>query len=245
MQFGVEVHEDLNLLTALIERITHSGILASRVLCIRHLDVRCFLHLLCTANQRLDVTTCYCDRQQTYRGQYRETTTYIIGDNKGLVSFFGREAAERTLGFVGNSNDTFLCFLFAYLLLQHGLQQTESQRGLCRRSRFGDIDDTELLVSKELHQFCQVVLADIIAGINDVRILAVFGYKRIEGRSQRLIHGTRAEVRTADTGYDNYLAAFTQLICASLYFCQELIRDRGGQVYPADIVVSCALTILQ
>ena len=136
-------------------------------------------------------------------------------------------------------------FLFAYLLLQHGLQQTESQCSLCRSTRFGDIDDTELLVREELHQFCEVILSDVITGINDIRIFAVFGYEGIKSRTERLIHSASAEIRTADTGYNHYFATTTQFVRRSLYFSEELIRDRGGQMYPSDVVVSCSLTILQ
>ena len=152
MQFRVEVHEDLDLLTALIEGVTHSCILASRVLCVRYFDVRGFLHILCSLHQRFDVATCYCDRQQTYRRENRETSTDIIGDDESLVTLFGREAAERTFRTVGNGYDTFACFLFAHLFLQHGLQETESKSGLGRCTRLGDVDDTELFVSQELHQ---------------------------------------------------------------------------------------------
>ena len=133
---------------------------------------------------------------------------------------------------------------FAYLLLQHRLQQTESQSGLGRRSGLRDIDDTKLLVSQELHQLSQIVLTDIVSCVHYVRVLAILGYKRIECRSQSLIHRARTEVRTSDSCYDHYLAAFTQFICTGLHFCQESIGDRGGEMNPTDVVISGTLSVL-
>ena len=142
----------------------------------------------------------------TYRCENGETASDVIWDDESLVSLLGCERAERTFRTVGNGYDTMFRFLFAHLLLQHGLEQTEGECGLGSRTRFRDIDDTELLVRQELHQLCQIVLADVVAGIDYVRVLAVFGYEGVEGRSESLIHSTCTEIRTADTGYDNHLA---------------------------------------
>lgn len=85
-------------------------------------------------------------------------------------------------------------FLFAHLFLQHGFQQTESQRGLGCSTGLGDVDDAELFVSKELHEFCQIILSDIISRIHYVRVLAVFGYKGVKRRTQRLIHSAGTQI---------------------------------------------------
>ena len=182
VQFGVEVNKNLDFLSSTIECVTHRCILACGVLSKRYFDVRCFLHILCTTYKRFDVTSCYCNRQQAYRCEYRETAAYVIGDNEGLVSLFGGKRTERTFGLVRNRYDTVTCFLFADLLLQHRLQQTESKRCLGRRTGLGDVDDTELFVCDKFHQLRQIVLANVITSIHHVRILTVFCYEGIKSR---------------------------------------------------------------
>ena len=138
-----------------------------------------------------------------------------------------------------------LCFLFADLLLEHGLQETERERGLGRCTGFGDIDDTELFVRQELHEFSEVVLTDVVTCIDYIRVFAVFGYEGIKSRAQRLIHSACAEVRTTDTGYDNDLTTATELVGTSLYLSEESVGDRGGEMHPTDVVVSGTLAILK
>ena len=164
MQARIVVNQDLDLLAALIEGITHSSVLTSRVLLVRYIYACLAFHVLRTLNQRADVVACYSYSQQTYRSKHRETATYVIRDDKGLVSLFGSQAAESTFGTVGNSHNTVTCFLFAHFLFQHRLQETKSQSGLGGGTGLGYIDYTKLFVRKELHQVSQIVLADVVAG---------------------------------------------------------------------------------
>ena len=110
-----------------------------------------------------------------------------------------------------------LRFLFADLLLEHGLQQTECERCLGRCTGFGDIDDTELLVCEELHELCQVVLTDVVTCIHYIRVLAIFCYEGIKSRSQSLIHSACTKVRTSDTDYYKYITVISYFFRGLLY----------------------------
>ena len=78
VKLRLEVADDLNLLASLsIESLTCSCIDSSRVLLESYVLAASLLHFSCTGNELLNIETSYCDRQQTYWSQNRETATYI------------------------------------------------------------------------------------------------------------------------------------------------------------------------
>ena len=238
MQLGVEVDENLGLLARAVNGVADGGILCGEVLLGRHVDARLFLHVLCAAHQGFDVMSGHGDRQQTYRRQHRETAAYVVGNNERLVALFGSQAAERAFPGVGHGHDATLRLGFAAVFLKHGLQQTERESGLGRGARFGDVDDAELLALQELHEVGQVVLADVVAGIDHVRILATHGLIGVEGVLQSVVNGFRAEIRASDTGYHHHLATLAKVVGYGLYLVQKCVGNAARQVYPADVVVA-------
>ena len=69
MQFRMEVSQDLNLFTALIQLVTSSGIDSGHIISERNARVCSFFHGNSSSNQVADADTCHGDRKQTYRSQ--------------------------------------------------------------------------------------------------------------------------------------------------------------------------------
>ena len=193
VQARVEVNEDLGGLAILEQGVADSGVLCSRVLLIRHVGRSSLLHILCALDDSANVPTCHSNRQQTNRREDREATANVVRNNVSLVALLGSERAERTFGFVGNGYDTFACFVLADLLLEHCLEQTESESGLGGCAGFGDVNDAELATLEQRHKVSQIILADIVAGIDHDRVLAL-GHICVERRSQCLVHGACAQI---------------------------------------------------
>ena len=147
MQFGIEVNEQFHFLALfLVEDVAGSGIERSRVSLKSSIAAANLHHAASAVDKGLDIETCASDRQQTNRRQNRETATDIILDDVGLEILLGSEGSERTSLGVGDADDMFAGKILSFLLLQLGLEQTERQSGLGRRTGFGDRDNTETLV---------------------------------------------------------------------------------------------------
>ena len=145
---------------------------------------------------------------------------------------------------VGDGHDDLPGSFLAQLVLTLFLQETESKGGLCRRSRLGDIDDTELLSFQVSCQLSKIILTDIVSCKEDSRILLVID-KPCEAVSQGLDDGTGTEVRTADTCNDNHLTLLTERIGYCLNLTEELRRDARRQMQPSEEVIARASSLLQ
>ena len=82
MELRLVVHHDLNLLAFLVKTITNGSILGGGVFCEWNTRGTSLLHILSTTYQLLNIKASTGNRQQAYRGEYRETTTYVVGDNE-------------------------------------------------------------------------------------------------------------------------------------------------------------------
>ena len=244
MELGLIVDQNLGLLAKLIERVTNSSILGSGVLSIRNIDASGLLHILGATYEGLDVVASNGDGDETYGSEHRETTSYVIGDDILLVTLLGSESAERaTLG-ISNSHDALLSLGLANLLFEHGLEDTEGEGGLGGGTRLGDIDDTELLLFQDVEEVGEVVLTDVVAGIDYDRILTG-GLVSIESACQSLVDGTRAEIGATDASYDNDFALLAKEVGGSLNVVEEFFGDARGKVNPTQEVVTSTLTGLE
>ena len=224
VELGLIVHQNLCLLAELIEGIANCSILCSRILGIGNIHARSLLHILGATNESLDVIASNGDGDETYWSEHGETSSHIVGNDILLVAFLRSKGAESaTLG-IGDSNDALLSLGLANLLLKHRLENTESQRGLGRRTRLRDIDDAKLLLLQNVEEVGEIVFADVIAGINYNRILAA-GLISIKSTCQCLVDGAWAKIRTADAGYDNNLTLLAQQVGCGLYVVEELLGD--------------------
>ena len=150
----------------------------------------------------------------------------------------GGTSASSTLLGVGNGHDDLASHLLAALLLTLFLQQTESQSSLSCGAALGDIDDTEATVLQVLSELVEIVLADIVAGKEDVGVLALVG-EPLEAVAQGLDDSAGTEIGAADASHDNGVAVLAKRLDASLELRHELSRDAAGQVEPAKEIITC------
>ena len=224
VELRLVVHHDLNLLAVLVECIAYSGILSGGVLLKRNILATCFLHLLGTLNQGLDVETGTGDGQQAYGCEHRETAAHVVGDDEALVAFLVGTGTGSAFLCIGHGYDHLLCLLLATLGLALLLQQTEGESGLGGGSRFRDVDNTEPLVLQVFCKLVEVVLTDVVTGKENRRILLVLNEpaKRV---AEAFDDGTGTEVAPADAGHHHSLAILAQHLGAGLNLVDELGGD--------------------
>ena len=243
MQFGVEVNQNLNLLTLLVELVARSGVDGSRILLEGNIGATLLLHGSCSSHQGTDVVAGHGDGQQAYRGQYRESATHVVGDDEGLVALLVGRYASCTLLGVGHSHDYTTSLLLTTLAFTLFAQQAEGQSRLGSRTRLGDIDDTKFLILQVVGQFIQIVLADVVTCEENDRTILLFAQPG-KAIAQGLNHGACAQVASADTGHYNGLAIFTQHLRRSHKVVEVFLGDRRRQVEPAQEIVAQTRTIL-
>ena len=112
---------------------------------------------------------------------------------------------------VGHSHYHLACNIHSALLLTLLLEQTESQGSLGGRATLADIDDSELAVLEVLSEFIQVVLADVVACEEDIRVLTLVD-QPLETVAQSLDDSTCTQIRTSDTCYYHSVAVLTQCV---------------------------------
>ena len=124
-----------------------------------------------------------------------------------------------------------------HLTLQKPFQYSEGNSRLCRRTTLRDIDDTETLIRKEVHQLAQIVFADVMPSENDVwsRVLSTVSCK---GRSQCLNDSTSPKVTPPDTNAHHIVTTLLQSMCGTLNLSKLIIGNFLRQVNPSKEVVS-------
>ena len=222
VELGLIVDHNLNLLaTFIVESVAHGSILCSDILAERHIHAGSLLHISSTSHESLDVETSTGYRQQTHGSEHREAATHVVGNDEALVAFLvGTGACGTALG-IGNSHYHLTSHVLAQLGLTLLLEQTESEGGLGSGTRLGDIDDAEALALQIVGELSQIVLADIVAGKENLRVLLVLnepGKRVAEGFDD----SARAEVAAADAGYHYYLTLLSESIGNNLDFIEEI-----------------------
>ena len=151
-----------------VKALAHGGILCTDVLAEGHVGSCGFLHLCCTFDKLLDVESGNGDGKQAYRSEHGEAPSHIVGDDETLVAFLVGCCTGCTLVGIGDGYDDLAGFLLTALSFALLLEQTEGQSCLCSRARLGDVDDTKFLALEVGGEFCKIILADVVAGKEDV-----------------------------------------------------------------------------
>ena len=189
VELRLVVHHDLDFLTSAIESVTDGSILGSDVLLEGNILTTSLLHLLSTLYQFHDIETGTGNGQQAHRGEHRETTANVIGNDETLVAFLiGTGAGSTSLG-IGNGHDHLLGLLLTALILALLLQQTEGEGSLGGGTTLGDIDHTELLILQIVGKLREIVLTDIVSCEQNRRILLV-GHQPGKAIAKGFNHGT-------------------------------------------------------
>ena len=238
------VDHDFNLLASLIESVTNSSILGGWVLLERNILATLLLHVLSTLHQLLDVETGTGNGEQTYWSQYRETATYIVGNDKALVALLVSASASSTTLCIRHGHNHLLSLFLATLSLALLFQQTEGQSCLGGSTRLRDVDDAKLLVLQIFGEFEQIVFTDVITCKEDGRILLVLN-QPAERIAQCLNHGTGTQIATTDTSHDNSLAVIAQHFGSGLNLIEESRSYLRRQMQPTEEIVTRACSILQ
>ena len=224
VELGLIVYHDLNLLASLIQSIANGCILGGEILVEGNVLATSLLHVLGTLYEGLDVETSTGDGQQANGGEYGEASTDVVGDDERLVTLLVSTGACSTALGIGNGHDDVLGNFLAHLGFTLLLQQAESEGGLCRGARLGDIDDTELLVLQIFSHLREVVFTNIVTSKENSGVGLVLD-EPCERVAEGLDDGTGAKIRATDASHYYHLALLTQCISCSLYFVKEGRRD--------------------
>ena len=192
-----------------------------------------FLLCLCGAcHQCLDVAACNSDGQQTNSGQNRIASTHIIRYNEGLIALSIGQGLQRTLCLVSGCKNVILCAVLAVLLFHQLLEHTECQRRLCGGAGLGNDVDREVSALADGDHFIQIGGVDVVAHIVDVR--SVLLQIVVERRLQEFDGSTSAQIRTANTDYNQYLRILLDLLGCCLDPCELFLVIVRRQSQPAE-----------
>ena len=172
LEFGVVTYKDFDFLAILvIKKITHGGILDSRIL--SALFREGFLHLLCPGKHCADIISGKDNREKAYRSENRKTASYVVGDDKCSITLLVRKSFESAFLCVCDSNDS-LCRLFLSIsLFEILLDNAESNRRLCRCAGFRDNYTSGISLGNEVHELRKIFLRKIITGKDNLWITAL------------------------------------------------------------------------
>src|SRR5699024_4118125 len=145
---------------------------------------RCLSSGCCSFHKLCNVSSACCDRQKSYRCQNRETSSHIIRNYKGLISFFCSKIFQCSSCLVCRSVDTLCCFLFSVFLFQHLFENAERDRRFSSRTGFRNNIYRKISVSDHFNQIMKIGAADAVSyKVNLRRLTCLFGNIIIETMS--------------------------------------------------------------
>ncbi len=244
VELRLEVDEDLGALAVAVEYVACGSVYACGVLLEGYGACGSDLHILCALEELLDVETCDGDWEEAYGSEDGETAAYIVWYDKSLVTLLSSERAESALGLVGDGHDAFLGLGFADLLLELLFEETEGYGWLCGGAALRDDDDTEVLALEEFKEVGGVVLADILACVEDDGGLAV-GLEVVEAVGEAFDYGTCSEVAAADAYHYNEVAVVAEDFGGGLNLVEEGVGCLAWEVMPTDEVSALAVALVE
>ena len=235
-ELRLERGEQLHLQSALIKQVTDEGVLQNRVLLVFRVLGHELLHVAGALQQLEDVETGQCDGQQAHGGEHGIASAHIIGDHEGGIALLVGEGLQGAAGLVGDGHDALLGSLHAVFLLAVLFQDAESQGGFGGRARLGDHHHGVVAGVENVQQIVEVVLVDVVAGVEDVRVFALHvGGERV---LQRLDDSAGAEVGAADADHHDHLRLFNQIGRNRFKVYDFLLRHIARKRDPAEEVVA-------
>ena len=244
VQLRVEVAENLDLLARLVKFVARGSVDRGDVLGEGNALVRSLFHESGTGDELTDVIASDSDREQTHRREDGEAAADVVGDDEGLVALLVGERAESAFACVGDGDDALASLVLADGVFELLFQDTESDGRLGRRPRLGDVDDTELFAFQRFCQFIEIVLADVVAGIEEDGVLAIL-LQPVEAVVEGFDDGLRPEVAAADADSDNDFALVAEDFSGILDVRQVFVGDGRREVEPAEEVVASAIAVVE
>ena len=243
VELRLEVDENLNLLASGVKGVTGGSILGSDVVGIGDGGGSSLLHLDGTGHEGTDVVAGNGDGQQANGGEDAEPSAHVVGDDVGLVALLRGKGAGGTADSVGDADDDAAGCFHAALLFALLLQQTEGKGGLGGGTRLADIDDAEALVAEQGGELEEVVLGDVVSGIDDGGAGGLL--KGLEVAVQRLDDGTGTKVAAADAADDHHVALVAECAGRGFDVGKGVVADAAGQMEPADEIVAGTGTLFK
>ena len=196
----------------------------------------------CALHQFIDICSADCDRQKSYCGENRETSSDIIRNNESLITFLGCQFLQCSSCLVRCRIDTLCSLCLAVFLLQHLLEDTECDCRLGCRTGFGNDIDREITVADDIHQVCDVGAADAVSCKINFRCLAYrLRSHVVEVMTQELNCRSCSKIRTTDTDYYQYLAVALDLLCCLFDSCELFFIIIRRKVDPSEEIIACSV----
>ena len=210
-------------------------------------SVQCSLSSCCCAfHQFGDISAADSDRKKAYSGQYGETASYVIRNNKALVAFLCCQILQGSLGLVGGSINSLCCLFLTIFLLSHFLEDTESDGRLCGGTGFGNNIYREITVADHIDQMLEIGAADAVSAVINLRRFPnLFRKVIIKTMTQELDGSSGSQIRTADADHYQNVAVVFDLVGSFLDSCKLFFIIVHRKVDPAEEVVSSAAFLHQ
>ena len=218
--------------------VPHGSIHYCRVVC--RLLCKFLFCFLGTCQKAADVQTGGGNGQKAYGSEHAETASYVIRNNKCLVTFLGAQGLEGAASGIGNGDNADCGFLLAVTLLDVLLNNTESDCRLCGGAALGYDDAGNVALCSKVHELCQILLREVVAGkdyLRGVLFLELLGKVVAKGLNYALC----AKIASADADCNHKVNSALFPVCADgVYVVQHFSGNFGGEVLPAKEVISCA-----
>ena len=195
-------------------------------------------------HERRDVHAGDGQRQQSHGGQHRETSAHVVGNDERRIALLRGERLQRSAGLVGDGHDALGGLFLAVAFFDLGLDQAECDGRFGRRARLGDHDGGDRVLFHGVEQFGGVVLRDVLPG-EEYGGVFLFLVQELERVAHGFEHGFGPEVRTADADADHHVGFGAQFRGFFFDGGDVGVRDRRGELHPAQKIVSGAFARVQ
>ena len=210
LELGIVVHQDLDLLTGLaVKEITHCGIFHGCVLLPFFEELGTFVGSALEHGADIESSQHY--GQQAHRSEYGETAPHVVGNHEGAVTFLGGKGLEGTLLGVCDGHGAGGSLILAIFVLEIVFHDTERNRGFGGGSGLGDDHASGVALPDEIHELCEIVLAEVVAGEYHAHL--ALGADELMGESLDCAAG--AEIASADA--DDYCQVHSTILPVCLY----------------------------
>ena len=170
------------------------------------------MHICGAFHEAADVRAGRRDREKADSRQHGITSADVVRNDKALIAFAVRQGLQCAARLVGRRVDALCGAFLAVLLLGQFLEDAECDGRLGGGAGFRDDVHGEVAVSEDLQKLGEIGPADGVAGIVDLRRLALFfGQFIVEVVVQELICRTCPEVGAADADHEQHVGILADL----------------------------------
>ncbi len=234
---GIVDRKNLNALTCAQEKVTDCRVLETAVG--KYVAFRKIVVRLCRACEHLlDVNAGNRDGKQTDGRKNGETAADVVSDHEAFVAVRIRLLAERAARLIGGGENSLGGAFLAVFLDQKITEYAECDCGLGGGTRLGNDVDADILILADIEDILKVSGADILSDEIDIGGILLFIVVIVA--VDEFDCGACAELRAADTDYDQHVAHTADLFCRLLDLGSFLAVIVLGKLDPAEKIVALA-----